>query len=159
MKQVLRTYTPTSNDQLYLYLGIALAVLMGGLCYWLLQRGGDKGQRTNRIILAMLAFFVGMMAMATAFFSGWNLQKQGKVELYAEQLVIGSAVIPFDQIRNIAMRRDGGNSMLGITDDATVSVVLLIERRDGRTFALSSQHYPVNEIATELKELTESAAD
>lgn len=156
MEKVLYSYQPNSNDQWYLWLGILLSVVAFGGCYWLLQRKGDKTTRTNSIILAMLAFFVGMMSFATAFFSGWNLRKQGKVELYAEQLIIGQENIPFANIRDITMRRDGGSTMLGINDDKTTNLYLLIERKDGRTFALSSQHFPINEIAGKLKELTKA---
>lgn len=157
MNTPLFTYLPTSNDQLYLWLGIAIGILAGISCYWLLTNPGNKQNRNYRIILALLSFFVAMMALGTAFFSGWNLQRQGKVELYADQLVIGQEEIPFTAIRNITMKRDRGSSLLGINDQQTATTFLLIERSDGRSFVLSDQHFPLNEIAGRLKELQKAA--
>ena len=47
----------------------------------------------------MLAFFVGTMAIGTAFFSGWSLRKQGKIELYQEGIQLGADEIPYGEIR------------------------------------------------------------
>jgi hypothetical protein len=145
------TFHPDSSDQLYLWLGIAIALAAFTACYFLLKKPAKGRSYTNQTIIAMLFFFVGLMAASTAFFSGWNLRKQGTISLQANEMTIGVNHIPYTDIKELYLRKDQGVSAFGMPDTEEANLILMVEKKDGQTFAISSQQFPVNEIYGQLK--------
>lgn len=152
MTEILYEFAPTSNDRLYLWLGIAFTIIGYGTAWWLLTRKRTGRERTMFTILAMLAFFVGLMAMSTAFFSGWSLRKQGKVELSRTAVILGNAVIPYQDVKKIYYKKDKSGSIF--QGQGTTNTFLVIEQRGGKTHVISEEQYPIGEIMTRIKEIT-----
>jgi hypothetical protein len=151
MNDHITTFQPDSSDQLYLWLGIAIALVAFIACYYLLKKPAKGRSYTNHTIIAMLFFFVGLMATSTAFFSGWNLRKQGSISLQANEMTIGVNHIPYNEIKELYLRKDQGVSALGMPNTEEANLILMVEKKGGQTFAISSQQFPVNEIYGQLK--------
>lgn len=154
MTELLFKYTPTSDDQFYLWLGIALALAGFGTAYYLLKKPAAGRTYTTNSILAMLAFFVGTMAVGTAFFSGWSLRKQGKIELYQEGLQVGSDEIPYGEIRKIYFKQDKSASVFQAQATTKTVTFLVIEQEGGKVHAISEEQFPIGEIMSRIKEIT-----
>lgn len=154
MTDILYQYQPDSDDRFYLWLGIILAAGAFLATYFILRKPRTGRAHTNAVILAMLAFFVGLMAVGTAFFSGWSLRKQGKVELYQDGLQLGSSSIPYQDIKKIYYKQDKSSSPFqGPTNNET-HTFLVIEQKGGKTHAISEESFPIGEIMTRIKEIT-----
>jgi len=154
MTELLYKYAPTSDDQFYLWLGIILALAGFGTAYYLLKKPATGRAYTNNSILAMLAFFVGTMAISTAFFSGWSLRKQGKIELYQEGIQLGADQIPYGEIRKIYFKQDKSASVFQAQGTTTTITFLVIEQEGGKTHAISEDQFPIGEIMSRIKEIT-----
>lgn len=154
MTDILYQYTPDSDDRFYLWFGIILALGAFLATYLMLRKPRTGRAHTNAVILAMLAFFVGMMAVGTAFFSGWSLRKQGKVELYQEALRLGSATIPYEDIKKIYFKQDKSASPFQTQATTQTSTFLVIEQKGGKVHAIADEHFPIGEIMTRIKEIT-----
>ncbi|MEL7220519.1 MAG: hypothetical protein AAGJ93_04320 [Bacteroidota bacterium] len=151
MNDDILTFHPDSNDQLYLWLGIALALLAFGACYYFLKKPAQGRSYTNQTITAMLFFFVGLMASSTAFFSGWNLRRQGNISLKANEMIIGVNQVAYSDIKDLYLRKDQASSALGMPSTEAANLILIVEKKNGKTFAISSTQFPINEIYGELK--------
>jgi hypothetical protein len=154
MTELLYKFTPTSDDQFYLWLGIILAIVGFATSYYLLKKPATGRTYTGNSILAMLAFFVGMMAISTAFFSGWSLRKQGKIELYQEGIQLGADQIPYGTIRKIYFKQDKSASIFQAQGTTKTNTFLVIEQEGGKTHAISEEQFPIGEIMTRIKEIT-----
>ncbi len=154
MTEILYKYTPTSDDQFYLWLGIILAFAGFGTAYFLLKKPAVGRAYTGNSIIAMLAFFVGLMAVGTAFFSGWSLRKQGKVEIYQEGIQFGATEIPYTEIRKIYVKQDKSASVFQAQGATTTINYLVIEQEGGKVHAISEEYFPIGEIMGRIKEIT-----
>lgn len=149
MDNPLYTYRVESADGVYLWVGIVLAILSFAGTYFLLKRPGQGRKHTMSVLMAMLLFFAGLMATATAFFSGWSLRKQGTVDIYADRIVIGQHEVPFSQIKELYLKKDQSGSIL--QQGGETYLFLVIQDRAGKASAVSNQNYPVQEIMENLK--------
>lgn len=149
MNDVLFTYRADSADALYLWIGIVVAVSSFVGTYLLLRNPGQGRKHTLSVLMAMLLFFAGLMAAATSFFSGWSLRKQGVVEIFADRLVIGKHEVPFDQIKELYLKKDQSGSVL--QQEGKQYLFLVIQDRSGKASTISDQNYPVYEIMEQLK--------
>ena len=154
MTELLYKFEPTSDDQFYLWLGIFLALAGFGTAYYLLKKPATGRTYTSNSILAMLAFFVGLMAFGTAFFSGWSLRKQGKVVLYKEGIQLGADEIPYGEIRKIYFKQDKSASVFQAQATTRTVTFLVIEQEGGKTHAISEQQFPIGEIMSSINEIT-----
>lgn len=151
MNDDILTFQPNSNDQTYLWLGIIIAIIAFAVCYYFLKKPAKGRTYTTQTIIAMLFFFLGLMASSTAFFSGWNLRRQGNISLKANEMTIGVNQIDYDDIKDLYLRKDQAGSALGLPSKEAANLILIVEKKDGKTFAISSKQFPINEIYGQLK--------
>ena len=139
-----------------LVISLILMILALAACYAFIKPIEQiKMESNRRKIVAMLVFFLAIIAMSTAFFSGWNILKTGKVALYENKIVIGQSAIPFTNIKNVIIETDRGTSLINPKINTRSIDILLIEEKSGAVHAISEEQYPVGEIMKKLKELTE----
>lgn len=150
---ILFEFRPDSTDQLYLWLGIAVAIGAFFLTYYFLRKPNTGREHTKAALIAMLFFFAGLLATGTAFFSGWSLLKQGKVVLQQDQMQIGQSTIPYQNINKIYYKKDKQSSIFqGIEGTSTITF-LVIEEKGAVIHALSEEQFPIGEIRTRLEEI------
>lgn len=150
---VLFEFKPDSNDQLYLWIGLGIAIVAFYLCYHYLRRPKKGREHTISMLVAMLFFFTGLMAIGTAFFSGWSSLKQGKVLIMEDQLQIGQDVIPYQDIKKVYYKKDKQGSIFQGAGGATTYTFLVFEVQGGATYALSEQQFPIGKIRSSLEEV------
>ncbi|MEL6655714.1 MAG: hypothetical protein AAFR36_04675 [Bacteroidota bacterium] len=151
--EILFEYSPESTDRLFLWLGILVALGAFALTYFFLSKKRTGRAHTQDVLVAMLFFFLGLLATGTAFFSGWSLLRQGKVVLQAEQLQIGNNTILYSDINKIYYKRDKQASVFQAVEGTTTINFLVVEAKGGRTYPLSEQQYPIGEIRSRLEEI------
>jgi hypothetical protein len=159
MNDVLYSYLPESNDRLYLWLGLVIAIGTFGLSYWLLKKPAKGRAHTSNALVAMLVFFMGLLAATTAFFSGWSAYKQGKIEIYADHLTYGNTDIPYANVRKFSLKKDETTGLLGQAGREVTTFFLVIETKDGKTYAISDKSYPINEIRANLNTILQPNQD
>ena len=152
--EILFEFKPDSTDRLFLWLGIIIAAAAFGLTYYFLRQPKTGRAHTQAALVAMLFFFLGLLATGTAFFSGWSLLRQGKVVIQANQIQIGNAEIPYNEITRIYYKRDKQASIFQAVEGTTTITFLVVETKIGKTFALSEQQYPIGEIRSRIEEVT-----
>ena len=151
--EILFEFRPESTDRLFLWLGIIIALGAFALTYYFLRKPRTGRAHTQAALVAMLFFFMGLLATGTAFFSGWSLLRQGKVVIQAEQLQIGNQTIAYTDIKRIFYKRDKQASIFQAVEGTTTINFLVVEEKGGRAHALSEQQYPIGEIRSRLEEV------
>lgn len=154
MGEIVSTYAPTSNDQITLIISILIAIVGFYLTYRFLKRKVTREQHSRNVLIAMLFFFAALISTTVAFFSGWSLSKQGQVVLYENGMKIGGNELAYSSIKRMVVRNDQSSSFVNPQVTTRSSNILLIESKDGRTYALSSEHYPLGELYAKLKEIS-----
>lgn len=150
MNEALYTYTADMSDRWYLWGGIALALVAFYVAYYLLKKPAKGRTHTRNAMLAMLFFFLGLLATGTAFFSGWNLRKQGSVNIYTDAIEVGAQRVPYQQVAKIFIKQDKSASPFTGQQAETINF-LVIQERGGKVHALSEQQYPIGEIRGRLE--------
>lgn len=150
---ILHTFEPDSSDRLFLWLGLAVAVVAFYLTYHFLRQKKKGREHTKAALIAMLFFFTGLMAFGTAFFSGWSVLKQGKIVLQQEQMQIGQRDIPYTQINKIYFKQEKQASPFQAINNTSVISFLVVEEKGGRTHAISEEQFPIGEIRTRIEEI------
>lgn len=155
MGEIISTYAPTSNsDQITLIVCVLIAIIGFYLTYRFLKRKVTREQHNRNVLMAMLFFFAALISTTAAFFSGWSLSKQGQVVLYEEGMKIGRNELAYSSIKRMAVRNDQSSSFVNPQITTRSANILLIESKDGKTYALSSEYYPLGEVYAKLKELS-----
>ncbi|MEZ4985665.1 MAG: hypothetical protein R2795_11620 [Saprospiraceae bacterium] len=148
----LYSFYADSTDWLFLWLGLFVCVGAFGFSYRFLTKKASGRAYTMNSLGAMLLFFVGMMALGTAVFSGWNLYRHGKVLIYADHMQIGNQSVPYTEINELFIRKD--NAKISISASGSTNVYfLVITLQNGQSIALSEEEYPVREVMERVGEL------
>jgi len=150
MNDILYSYLSTSDDRLYLWLGLVIASATFGLSFWILKKPAKGRAHTSNALVAMLLFFVGLLAASSAFFSGWSWYKQVRIDIYADHLTYGTTTIPYANVRKFSLKKEETTGLLGQAGREVTTFFLVIETKDGKTYAISDKSYPVNEIRANL---------
>ncbi|HMO38694.1 MAG TPA: hypothetical protein PKC76_07390 [Saprospiraceae bacterium] len=131
----------------------AIIILVGCIAgSWVLLRQKASGRNRNtNMLVVMLLFFTGMIALGTLVFNNLAQQRVGVVQIYADRLELGRRSIPFTDIDNAVIEEAGRSSSFnpGVLRDR--NLLLLISERGGKTYVLSSEHYPVQEVMGTLR--------
>lgn len=93
--------------------------------------------------LALLTFFVGIIATCSTIFSFWSQQKLIPVELDATKLVTPYGETQLSEIKAAYIRGENEKSTIIREDDTKL---LIIVERTNKTHVLSELNYPVDTI-------------
>ena len=151
--EALYEYAPKSGTQAELWVSVVIALVAFYGCYWALKRKGSGRQHTMNMLYAMLFFFGGIIATSTAFFSGWNQMRVGKVVLFEDRMQIGAAEIPYAEIRKAYLRDEAKGDIFGNSNEK--HIFLVVERSNSKVYVIGEDAYPVGEIVSRLRELTQ----
>lgn len=152
MEQIIQTFQPTAtSDQSSFWAGIMVAILALAGMVFLLLRPAKQGDRNRRLLVAMLSFFVFLIAASTAFFSWWSMEKTGPVHFYAAGIQTPYGKVKFQEIRNAYIHQDKEKSLVNPNVVTRATNILVIEEISGKTHALSEAQYPISQILGRLK--------
>ncbi|MBK6949659.1 MAG: hypothetical protein IPH16_17675 [Haliscomenobacter sp.] len=131
--------------------GVALALLSGAGCLFLLLRKGRKENYTLRMLGAMGLFFLFLLSMGSAVFSGLALNRLRPVTASEEGLGCGKWKLAWDQVRNIRIIRSQEKNVLNVVQRNTR--ILIVEGRDGERLILSESNYSVSGILGAIRQI------
>lgn len=124
--------------------GIGLALFSGAGCLFLLLRKGNKENYTLRMLGAMGFFFLFLLSVGSAVFSGLALNKLHPVVVSREGLACGKRELAWEQVQTIRIVRSQEKNVLNIVQRNIR--ILVIEGRGGERFIWSESNYPVSGI-------------
>ncbi|MDX1943174.1 MAG: hypothetical protein SFU99_21600 [Saprospiraceae bacterium] len=153
MDTPLATFEPSSGSVESLSI-IALVVFAAcAIGTFLLLRQKLSGRTRNmNLIAAMLLFFIGMISLGTLVFNTLLHQKVGTVMIYRDGIQLGKRKINFAQIENARIEDASQTSFINPNIVKKKSQILLISERNGKVYALSSEHYPVTEVIATMRQ-------
>ncbi len=153
METPLATFEPIAEGMLSLsYLALTIAIACGAGTVILLRQSVRGRARQNSILIAMLLFFVSMIALGTFIFNTLAYQKVGVIKIYADSIQLGREKIPFAEIENAKIEEAGRISRINPSMMQNQTQILLIARQNGRTYAISSEHYPLKEVLETMRQ-------
>lgn len=153
MNELIKLYKPVhSEDELYLWLGTLVAVLAFGAMAFVIRKEFSYDEQSKKWLIALLLFIVGIIASGTAVFSWLSQQRIGKVEIYADHLVLGKTEVPFDQIKKVLIEKEREKSFVDPNMVRKEYELLFVEDLEGKVFVVSGQAYPVREMLREIRQ-------
>ncbi len=154
MKELIKSYEPAqSEDQLYLWLGVIVGVAAFTAMGMVIRKKFSYEEQTKKWLIALLLFFLGLIAGGTALFSWLAYQRAGVVNIYADHLELGKRSIPFDRIKKIHIEKEKETSFVNPNIVQEEYELMFIEDTEGGLYVISEKSYPVREIMKELKQL------
>lgn len=136
------------------WLSILVALAAAAAVFYFLRPSKERGQRNTRVLVAMLFFFMAIMAAGTAFFSFWNSRRTlAPVLVFEDRLESGYGTSSMKNIKVAYLKTEDRNTLFPTAQNAKKDTFLLVEQRDGRTHVFSHQDYPVKEMAVKIREL------
>lgn len=105
-----------------------------------------------RLLMAMLLFFVAMIAGGTAFYTHLTTGKLGPVHFYEQGLRTPYGPVRYVDIRDAYLEADQERALINPSQVKRSTRILLIEERGGKVHLLSAFNYPVEEIFRVLKQ-------
>lgn len=143
------------NSELYNSMGMSLLfVVIGlGVMYFFLKKTKESAvNRNQNYLIAMLAFFVFMIAGCTAFFS-WatTAYKIKDVIVSVETIETGDGVSQIKHISKVYYHKDVQRSLINPGMQKGSTQFLIIEEIKGKTHALSAENYNIQQIHGLLK--------
>lgn len=156
MNELIKSYRPVhSEDELYLWLGVLVAVLAFGAMAFVIRKEFSYEEQSKKWLIALLLFILGLISTGTALFSWLSQQRVGKVEVYSDHLVIGKTDIPFDQIKRINIQKDEEKSFVNPNIVRKEYNLLFVEDLSGQLYVVSEEAYPVREMMKEIRQAIE----
>lgn len=153
MDELIKSYQPVhSEDELYLWLGALVAILAFGAMAFVIRKEFSYEEQSSKWLIALLLFIVGLIASGTAVFSWLSQERIGKVDIYADHLVLGKTEIPFDQIKKINIAKEQEKSFVNPNMVQKEYELLFVEDVEGKVFVVSGQAYPVREMLQEARQ-------
>ncbi len=131
--------------------GLALALLSGAGSALFLMKKGSKESYTLRMLGAMALFFVFLMSIGSAVFSGLALNRLRPVTVSEEGLAWGKRAMPWDQVRSVRIFQSQEKNILNVAQRNTR--ILVVESRDGRRMMWSEANYPVPGILGAIRQV------
>ena len=105
----------TSSQQLTFALTVFIALIAFGGLIFLLKKKAPTGKHNRNMLVAMLLFFVFLIAASTAFFSKWSSLKTGTISIYPDKIETGYGIATFDQIKKVYLKDNELPSMVNPT--------------------------------------------
>lgn len=152
MEEILVRFEPIQDSSnISMWIGVLVGLGGIGLCAWLFLKKEEGLNRQRNIILAMLFFFVGMIAFGTSFFTFWTQQKTGSVIIYANAVETTFGKTKFQDLKNASITVAGNKSLVNPNQQRNTTRLLLIEEHDGKAHILSEDNYQIEAILNKLK--------
>ena len=121
---------------------------------WFINRptaGADNRQRSLRMVLAMLAFFGGLLCMGMVVFGLWSVRKLVPVQVEKTYTITPYGKADYTDIQQMLMKESREvHPLTGQPKGKPVFLLMLVET-SGKTHVMSEENYPVREIYTALK--------
>ena len=140
-----------STFTISLILTIAGLIVMG----YFLKNSSDYKTRNRNLLIAMLSFFMFMIAGGTSFFSWLTVQKISDVVIDKEKVTTGYGTSEYNKISRVYFHDDVNRSPINPAIQKRYTRFLIIEEIKGKTHALSEEHFKINEIYAKLSEKLE----
>ncbi|MFK7937552.1 MAG: hypothetical protein AB8G22_28810 [Saprospiraceae bacterium] len=138
------------------WLSILIALAAAGAVFYFLRPSKERSQRNTRTLVAMLFFFMAMMAAGTGFFSFWNSRRTlAPVLIFEDRMESGYGTSQLKNIKIAYLKTEDQNTLFPTPQNAKTDTFLLVEQRDGRTHVFSHHAYPVKEMAVKIRDLLE----
>lgn len=147
-----------SNHLSFLIALLFAIIALGGLIA-LLRRKVARENHNRNMLLALLTFFVFLIAASTAFFSWLAAKKIGTVAIYPDAIETSYGRAAFEHIRNAGFKDDKQPSLINPNISRKTTKLLIIEESDGKTHVLSEENYEIPKIWNKLKEAMEKWED
>ena len=139
------------SSAITLWTGAIVGLVGIGLCAWLLFKKAEGLARQRNIILAMLFFFLSMIALGTSFFTFWTQQKTGPVLIYADAVESSFGKTYFKDLKDASITVAGSKSLVNPNQQRNATRLLLIEQYDGKVHVLSEENYHIETILNKLR--------
>ena len=122
-----------------LWIGV-LVMIIGGAASWMLVRQeGSREQYNQRMLGAMLCFFMALLGASTAFFSWWNTRKMTDVRLYADRLETGYGTVALRDIQQVKVEKAGRSSLIDPGQYRNETQLLVVMEKSGRAHVLPAE--------------------
>lgn len=152
MEEILIRFDPLENSsEIAVWAGVAVGIIGFALSVWLFLRKEKGKDRQRNIILAMLLFFLGMIAFGTSFFTFWTQKKTGPVLIYENAIETTFGKSYFQDIKNASITVAGNKSLVNPNQQRGATRLLLIEEHEGKAHVLSEDNYKIEAILNKLR--------
>jgi hypothetical protein len=131
--------------------GVGLALFSGAGSLFLLWTKGRKETYTFRMLGAMGLFFLFLLSMGSAVFSGLALNRLRPVTATEAGLGCGKRELAWDQVLSVRVIRSQEKNALNVVQRQTR--ILVVEGRDGKRWMWSESNYPVSGILGAIRQL------
>lgn len=151
MNDAIAVFEPMmTEDSQYMWGGLICAILAFSGMLYVFWRKFEYHEQNKKWLLAMLLFFVFLIASGTTVFSFLSYQRLDQVAVYQDYLKIGNRQIPFEQIKQVKLEKSQQKSMVNPNIVTNSIQLLIIEELSGKVSVLSEKNYKVNDIMNTL---------
>ncbi len=152
MDTPLATFEPAASGMQSFSIIAFIVFAACGLGAYLLLRQKSSGRAKNmNALIAMLFFFIGMIALGAFVFNGLAYQRIVTVTIYESGIQLGEKQIPFQNLENAKIEEIVETSFFNPNMVREKTRILFIADKSGKTYALSSEHYPVEKIMERMR--------
>ncbi len=152
MEEILIRFDPLEDSSgIAVWTGALVSIIGFGLATWLFFKKEEGKNRQRNIIIAMLLFFLGMIAAGTSFFTFWTQQKTGPVLIYADAVETTFGKSYFQDIKNASITVAGNQSLINPNQQRGATRLLLIEQHNGKAHVLSEENYKIEAVLNKLR--------
>lgn len=147
MEQPIAVFEPIRSGN-YNVVIISLIIAAIALAFFIfnLKKGFSIRQKGYQQLFSLLAFFVIIIAAATAFFSFWAAQKLTPVKVFAQSIETAFGKVKFEDIQKIYVHDDQQRSRLTGAPEGAIIRILIIEESDRKTHVLSEENYNIDSL-------------
>lgn len=152
MEEILIRFDPLENSStMAVWAGVLVGIAGFALATWLFLKKEEGKNRQRNIIIAMLLFFVGMIAVGTSFFTYWTQKKTGPVLIFADAVETSYGKSYFRDVKNASITVAGHKSLVNPNQQRGATRLLLIEEHEGKVHVLSEDNYKIEAILNKLR--------
>lgn len=108
-----------------------------------------------RQIGLLLGGLISLILIATTLFTAWHLYTLQPVSLSATHLTSYHGQITYKEIKRVGIYNGVANSFINPQIVVRESNILVVEKRDKRTFLFSEENYNIQELIREIKKRME----
>lgn len=155
MENTLYTYEPTNQSFVLIWIALGIFLICATGAIWLFRQ--DTRLRGNQYmgLLGMLVGFIALISMGIAIFGWLATTKTGTVKIYADRIELGRQLLAFRNIENAVIEESRETSLVNPSITIRSVQLLFITDRQGHTYVLSEENYPIKEIMSHLRQLTQ----
>lgn len=153
METILYSFDPNhGNSNTTLWVAIIITLISLAILIFLLRRKVDYEKRNQNLLIAMLTFFVFLIATGTSFFSFWEQQKIGPVLIFENAISTPYGKADFQNIRNAHIEVTRQKSWVNPQQGKNAVQLLIIEEKNKKVHVLSELNYDIITILGSLRE-------